>query len=58
MLVVPRGGEPFEHRVFSDLVDLLNPGDVLVVNESRVGPARLLEIWPPASPERIDGADL
>ena len=42
LLVVPWGGEPFEHRIFSDLVDLLKPGDVLVVNESRVSPARLL----------------
>lgn len=30
------------HRVFSDLVDLLNPGDCLVMNDSRVLPARLL----------------
>ena len=28
-------------RVFSDVLDLLNPGDVLVINESKVIPARL-----------------
>ncbi|MBR5295250.1 MAG: tRNA preQ1(34) S-adenosylmethionine ribosyltransferase-isomerase QueA [Clostridia bacterium] len=28
-------------RIFSDLYDLLNPGDVLVINESKVIPARL-----------------
>ncbi len=28
-------------RIFSDLPDLLNPGDVLVINESKVIPARL-----------------
>ena len=53
LLVVPRGGEPFEHRVFSDLVDLLNLGDVLVVNESRVRPARLLGRKPTGAPSEI-----
>lgn len=31
-----------EHRHFSDLVDLLKPGDLLVINDTRVFPARLL----------------
>ena len=53
LLVVPPGGEPFEHRVFSDLVDLLSPGDVLVVNESRVRPARLLGRKPTGAPSEI-----
>ena len=53
LLVVPRGGAPFEHRVFSDLVDLLSPGDVLVVNESRVSPARLLGRKPTGAPSEI-----
>ena len=53
LLVVPRGGAPFEHRVFSDLVDLLSPGDVLVVNESRVIPARLLGRKPTGAPSEI-----
>ena len=30
------------HRVFSDLAELLRPGDCLVMNDSRVLPARLL----------------
>lgn len=30
------------HNVFTDLVDMLNPGDCLVMNDSRVLPARLL----------------
>ncbi|MDR0937255.1 MAG: tRNA preQ1(34) S-adenosylmethionine ribosyltransferase-isomerase QueA [Oscillospiraceae bacterium] len=30
------------HKVFSDLVSLLRPGDLLVLNDSRVLPARLL----------------
>ncbi len=53
LLVVPRGGGPCEHRVFSDVVDLLNPGDVLVVNESQVRPARLLGRKPTGAPSEI-----
>jgi S-adenosylmethionine:tRNA ribosyltransferase-isomerase len=36
------GIEGTEHRRFSDLPDLFAPGDLLVVNRSRVLPARLL----------------
>ncbi len=42
LLVVRRDTGALEHRRFGDLVDLLSPGDVLVVNETRVFPARLL----------------
>ena len=31
-----------EHRSFTDIVDLLQPGDLLVINDTRVFPARLL----------------
>ena len=31
----------FEHRIFRDLPDLLTPGDVLVINETRVIAARI-----------------
>lgn len=31
-----------KHGVFTDILDLLNPGDVLAVNNSRVMPSRLL----------------
>ena len=41
LLVVPPSGE-FGHRTFGDLPDLLQSGDALVVNRSRVFPARLL----------------
>lgn len=34
-------GNPVQHRHVSDLPDLLQPGDLLVVNETRVIPARL-----------------
>lgn len=41
LLVVPRGGSALEHRVFSDIVEYLRPGDVMVFNQTRVIPARL-----------------
>jgi S-adenosylmethionine:tRNA ribosyltransferase-isomerase len=42
LLCVPPGEEPFEHRRFSELPELLAEGDLLVLNESRVLPVRLL----------------
>ncbi|MCR5590209.1 MAG: tRNA preQ1(34) S-adenosylmethionine ribosyltransferase-isomerase QueA [Lachnospiraceae bacterium] len=35
-------GSNIEHRVFSDLTDYLMPGDCLVINDTKVIPARLL----------------
>ncbi len=40
--MLDRNTGTLQHRVFSDLPDLLAPGDLLVVNRSRVFPARLL----------------
>ncbi len=40
LLVV--GGGPFSHKTFRDLPDCLAPGDLLVVNDTRVFPARLI----------------
>ncbi len=42
LLVLDRRTGRIEHRAFRDLPDLLAPGDLLVVNSSRVFPARLL----------------
>ena len=42
LMCLDRATGEITHRVFSDLVDLLNPGDCLVMNDSRVLPARLL----------------
>jgi S-adenosylmethionine:tRNA ribosyltransferase-isomerase len=42
LLVVHRGDEALEHRQFLDLPNLLTPGDLLVLNDTRVLPARLL----------------
>ena len=42
LLVVHRKDGRLEHRHFYDIIDYLNPGDALVINETRVIPARLL----------------
>ncbi len=41
LLVIHRSDGRLEHRVFRDLPDYLRPGDVLVLNQTRVIPARL-----------------
>ena len=41
LMVVHRGERRFEHRVFTELLEYLRPGDVMVFNDSRVFPARL-----------------
>jgi len=41
LLVVDRAAERLQHRIFRDLTELLRPGDCLVLNRSRVIPARL-----------------
>lgn len=41
LMVLDRKLHTIEHRHFSDLTDYLRPGDVLVVNDSKVIPARL-----------------
>lgn len=46
LLVLDRAGGTLTHRTFHDLPDLLTPGDLLVVNRSRVLPARLLGTRP------------
>ena len=42
LLVMDRATGELEDRIFCDIVDYVNPGDLLVVNETRVLPARLL----------------
>lgn len=42
LLVVRRDHDDFEHRTFRQLPELIDPGDILVLNETRVIPARLL----------------
>lgn len=42
MLVLDRAAGTLEDRIFRDIEEYLNPGDLLVANETRVMPARLL----------------
>ena len=42
LLVMDRKSGALEHRHFFDILDYLKPGDCLVMNDSRVLPARLL----------------
>ena len=42
LLVLDRRNGELEHKHFYDIIDYLNPGDCLVMNDSRVLPARLL----------------
>lgn len=42
LMVLGRGSGAIEHRSFSDLPDYLEPGDLLVTNDTRVIPARLI----------------
>jgi S-adenosylmethionine:tRNA ribosyltransferase-isomerase len=42
LLVLDRASQHLSHRAFSDLPEILRPGDLLVVNSSRVFKARLI----------------
>ncbi len=42
LMVLDRKTESREHKIFRDIVDYLNPEDILVVNSSKVIPARLI----------------
>lgn len=44
LLVLDKNTGETEHRIFSDITDYLNKGDCLVLNDSRVLPARLLGV--------------
>lgn len=41
LLVVDRKNGTFEHKIFKDVVDYFNDGDVFVFNDTKVFPARL-----------------
>ena len=53
LLVVPPGPARLQHHRFRDVVDLFESGDVLVVNESKVLPVRLLGRKPTGAPAEI-----
>lgn len=42
LMVIHRDTGVREHRIFRDVIDYLNPGDALVINNTRTIPARLI----------------
>lgn len=44
LLVLDKNTGAIEHRVFKDIVNYLRPGDCLVVNDTKVIPARLFGV--------------
>jgi S-adenosylmethionine:tRNA ribosyltransferase-isomerase len=41
MMVIHRNTGDIEHKIFKDIVDYFNEGDIMVVNDTKVFPARL-----------------
>ena len=46
MMVLHRATGILEHRHIADIVDYIEPNDLLVVNDTKVFPARLIGTWP------------
>lgn len=44
LLVLDKKTGDIEHHIFKDIVNYLNPGDVLVINDTKVIPARLMGV--------------
>lgn len=44
LMVLNRKTGEIEHKIFEDIIDYLNPGDCLVVNNTKVIPARLFGV--------------
>ena len=44
LLVLNKSKQTMEHKIFKDVIDYLNPGDCLVINNTKVIPARLYGI--------------
>lgn len=41
LMVLDKKNQSIDHKVFKDIIDYLNPGDCLVINNTKVIPARL-----------------
>ena len=51
--MVNRSSSGLEHRIFRDITGYLRPGDVLVLNQSKVIPARLFAVNPQSTPIEV-----
>jgi len=54
LMVISRAAGEMEHRIFFDLPGLLREGDVLVLNDTKVIPARLYGTIPQVGPDRVE----
>ena len=43
LMVLDKNTGEIEHHIFKEIIDYLNPGDCLVINDTKVLPARLYE---------------
>ena len=43
-MVLDKENKKIEHKIFRDVIEYLNPGDCLVINDTKVIPARLFGI--------------
>ncbi len=48
LMVIDRAGGTIEHRHFYDILDYIDAGDTLILNDTRVIPARLLGVREPS----------
>ncbi len=44
LMVLDKSNDIIEHKVFENIIDYLNPGDCIVLNDTRVIPARLIGV--------------
>ena len=44
LMVMDRQSGALQHKIFRDVIEFLNPGDCLIVNDSRVLPARIFGV--------------
>ena len=44
LMILHRESETIEHKYFKDIVDYFDEGDIMVRNNTKVFPARLIEI--------------
>ncbi len=54
LLVINRKPEKINHSIFRRITECLHPGDVLVLNDTRVVPARLYGVNPEASGKKVE----
>ena len=50
LLVLDKKSGAISHHIFREIINYLNPGDCLVINDTKVIPARLIGEKGPASP--------